>query len=138
MDASLINWFSVLVTSLVGFVIGPLWFGPLFGNKWLELIGKTRDDFKDSSMWTMLFAFIFQFIMAACLAMFFYGDPATTTAIGGGAGAFYGFLTGFGWVAMAFAVSALFELRSWGYIILHGCYWIIVFTLMGLILGVWR
>jgi len=52
--------------------------------------------------------------------------------------ALYGFLTGFGWVTMAIGVNAMFEQRSFTYVGIVDGYWIIVFTLMGLILGAWK
>ncbi|MEO2181137.1 MAG: DUF1761 domain-containing protein [bacterium] len=50
----------------------------------------------------------------------------------------YGFLTGFGWVAMAIGVNAMFEQRCFTYIAIVGGYRVVIFTLMGLILGAWR
>jgi len=83
-------------------------------------------------------AVVFHFIMAFCLAMFFYGDPAAADQINGASGAFYGFLTGFGWVTMAIGTNAMFEQRSFKYVAIVGSYWIVVFTLMGLVLGMWK
>ena len=39
----LINWWAVLVTTVMAFVLGGLWYGPLFGQAWLSAIGKTED-----------------------------------------------------------------------------------------------
>jgi len=47
-------------------------------------------------------------------------------------------LTGFGWVAMAIGVNAMFEQRSFTHIAIVGGYWVVIFILMGLILGAWR
>jgi hypothetical protein len=53
-------------------------------------------------------------------------------------GATAGFLTGFGFCALIFAIIALFEMRSWKYIFINGGYIIVYFTIIGLILGAWR
>lgn len=133
------NWLAVIAASLVGFVVGFLWYGPLFGKKWLASVGMTEEDAQKGNMVkTFGFTFIFQFIMAYCLAMFFYGDPEAASMITAGTGAFYGFLTGFGWVATALSVNALYEQKSWSYIFINGSFWIVVFTLMGLVLGAWQ
>jgi hypothetical protein len=64
----------------------------------------------------------------------FLNDPSIDMKMG----ALYGFLTGFGWVALALAVNRLYERKSWKYMVISGAYWTVVFTLMGLILGVWK
>ena len=43
-----------------------------------------------------------------------------------------------GWVAMAIAVVALFENKSWRYILVNAGYNVVAFVLMGLIIGAWR
>lgn len=139
MEMSAINWLAVVAASLVGFAIGFVWYGPLFGKKWMASVGMTEEDAQNGNMGKIFgFTFVFQFIMAFCLAMFFYGDPASAEMINGSNGAFYGFLTGFGWVATAIGVNALYEQKSWAYIFINGSFWIVVFTLMGLILGAWK
>ncbi len=39
MDFHAVNWLSVLVAALTGFVIGSLWYGPLFQKPWMRLTG---------------------------------------------------------------------------------------------------
>ena len=139
MDLSAINWLAVLAASLVGFAVGFVWYGPLFGKPWMASLGITPDKTKQGNMAKIFgLSFVFQLIMAFCLAMFFYGDPSAADMINAGSGSFYGFLTGIGWVAMAMAVNALYEQKSWTYICINGGFWTVVFTLMGLILGAWK
>ena len=45
-----INWIAVLVAAVSAFMIGGIWYGPLFGKKWMELVGKTEEDIKDANM----------------------------------------------------------------------------------------
>lgn len=139
MEISAINWLAVIAASLVGFAIGFIWYGPLFGKPWMNAVGMTEEDAQKGNMAKIFgFTFVFQFVMAICLAMFFYGDPASADMINASNGAFYGFLTGFGWVAMVIGVNALYEQKSWKYIFINGGFWTVVFTLMGFILGVWK
>ncbi|MEQ8955599.1 MAG: DUF1761 domain-containing protein [Gammaproteobacteria bacterium] len=139
MDMSAINFLAVLVAALVGFVVGFPWYGPVFGKAWMAETGITEEQAAKGNM-PLIFgsSFVFQLIMSFCLAMFFYGDPAAAEMINAGNGAFYGFLTGFGWVTMAIGVNALFEQKSFKYIAINGGYWIVVFTIMGAILGAWK
>ena len=139
MEFTSINWLAVLVASLVGFAIGYIWYGPIFGKQWMASIGKTEEELSKGNMAkTFGFTFVFQFIMATFLAMFFYGSPESAMSMDASTGAYYGLLTGFGWVATSTGVGALFEQKSWQYIFINAGYWVIVFVLMGWILGAWQ
>ena len=78
-------------------------------------------------------SFVFSVLMAYNLG-FFLADPS----VNAGAGALYGFLTGFGWVMMGIFIIGLFERKSWTYMLVNGGYMTIAFTIMGLILGAWK
>ena len=136
MEQLTINWFAVLGASLVGFGVGFLWYGPLFGAAWMRSIGLDPEKMKDAPRTGMAkifgITFVLQFIMAYCLAMFFGNEVTTAT------GALYGFLAGLPWVAFALTINALYEQKSWTYILINGSYWTVVFTLMGVILGTWH
>lgn len=135
MDISTINIWAIVTASISAFIIGSLWYSPvLFANAWMKEAGLDEEQLKDANMIKIFsLAFVFILIMAFCLAMFL-NDPAIDMT----AGAFYGFLTGFGWISLALAVNSLYERRSWKYIFINGGYWTVVFTLMGLILGAWK
>lgn len=65
------NYMSVLVAAIAGFVFGWLWHGPLFGKKWRELEGfppGTMGGIKMKSSTAMLIGFISTFIFAWGLA----------------------------------------------------------------------
>jgi len=139
MELSNINFLAVIAATLSTFVIGWLWYGPLFGKSWMDAIGLTDEDLQQNSMAKIFgFAFVFELIMAFNLAMFFYGGGGGGSIITTVTGAFYGFLTGFGWIFFALAVNGLFERKSWRYIFINGGYWTISLTVMGLILGAWK
>ena len=139
MDMSNINFLAVIAATLSTFVVGWLWYGPLFGGAWITSVGMSEEQLKQGNMAKIFgFAFIFEFIMAFNLAMFFYGSPEGAEMMTAGTGAFYGFLTGFGWIFFALAVNGLYEQKSWKYIFINGGYWSVSLTVMGLILGVWK
>ncbi|MEL7834745.1 DUF1761 domain-containing protein [Fodinibius sp. Rm-B-1B1-1] len=138
MDFSSINLLAVLVATLSTFLVGWLWYGPLFGKAWMAAVGFTEEDLQEGNMAKIFgLAFIFEFIMAFNLAMFLTGSPEAAETMTATTGAFYGFLTGFGWIFFALAVNSLYERKSWKYIFINGGYWTIAFTIMGLILGAW-
>jgi len=134
MDASTINWLAVIAASLTGFVIGGIWYGPLFGKAWMKETGITEEDIKESNMAkTYGITWVLTLIIAVNLG-FFFNDPSIAAA----EGALYGFFTGFGFIAMGIAINALFEGKSIKYILINGGYWTVMVTLMGLIIGAWK
>jgi Protein of unknown function (DUF1761) len=129
-----LNWFAVLAAAVSTFLIGGLWYSPvLFGRRWMSANGFTQENLAGNMVKIFGFALIFALLMSANLAAFLM-DPKTTAAWGATAG----FLAGFGWVALGMAMIALFERRSWKYIVINGGYMTVSFTVMGLILGAWR
>lgn len=138
MDLSNLNFLAILVATLSTFVVGWLWYGPLFGKAWMSAVGVTEEDLEKGNMGKIFgLSFIFEFIMAFNLAMFLTGSPEAAEQMTPGMGAFYGFLTGFGWIFFALAVNSLYEDKSWKYIFINGGYWTVSFTVMGLIIGAW-
>ena len=130
-----INHLAVFVCALAGFLLGGLWYSPvLFGKAWQSANNFSDEDLKRAKP-AVIFpvAFILSLVMSYNLA-FFLGDDKTNWQWGATAG----FLTGFGWCAMIFAVIAFFEMRPVKYILVNGGYIVIYFTLIGLILGAWR
>lgn len=131
-----VNWISILAASVVGFAVGGLWYGPLFGDPWMRSLGMdpevVRKAPKKGMRQIFTIVFLLQWCMAFCLAMFFGPEITTVT------GTLYGFLTGFAWVAFALTVNALFEQKPWSYIFINGSYWTVSFTVMGAILGTWH
>jgi len=135
MNPNQINWLAVVAAALSTFVVGGLWYSPvLFGKVWLKANGFTEAQAQSFNKARAFGgAFLLALVMSANLAMFL-ADPTTTLLWGMTAGA----LAGVGWVAAGLAVVALFENRSWSYILVNGGYLIVSFVLMGAVLGAWR
>ena len=56
MGISEINYLAVIVAAIVGFSIGSLWYGPLFGKTWNREVGFREEKHPAS---TLLFTFVF-------------------------------------------------------------------------------
>jgi len=68
-----INYWAVLVAAIVSFVVGWLWYGPLFGKMWKGLMGFTDESMKAMAMkpaTAMFWEFVTSLIMAYVLANF--------------------------------------------------------------------
>jgi hypothetical protein len=130
-----INHFAVIVSALSTFLLGGLWYSPiLLGKAWQRENKFSDEDLKNTNMVKIFgLSFIFSLVMAYNLA-FFLGDPS----IRAGMGALYGLFTGLGWVAMSICIIGLFERKTWTYLLINAGYVTIAFTLMGLIIGVWK
>ncbi len=130
---------AVLLAALAGFVIGGLWYSPvLLGEMWQKEAGITEEQIAASNKArTFGTTFVALLIMSYCLEMFI--GPTAEVAEGffspSQQGAFYGFLTGFGWIFFALVVVGMYEQRSMKYIMVNGGYWIVTMTAMGGILG---
>ena len=135
MDISTINWLAVVLAALSNFLIGGLWYSPLFfGKPWMKENNFTENDLKKGNMARIFgLTFLFSIVIAANLAMFLNDEHTTTNW-----GAIAGFLAGFGWAAMAIFIIGQFERKSAKYMLIHGGYLTISFTIMGLIIGLWR
>ncbi len=135
MPISHLNWLAIIAAALSTFVLGGLWYSPIFlGKAWMNACGFTKEDLNRGNSGVIFgFSFLFALLMAANLAMFL-NDSKTNAAWGATAG----FLVGFGWVMLSIGTIALFERRGWKYILINGGYMTIAFVLMGLIIGSWR
>lgn len=135
MENLYINHLAVFVCAVANLALGALWYSPvLFYKGWQRETGLTDEQLaRQNPLKTYGLTFLFALVMSYNLA-FFLGDSATDAAWGTTAG----FLAGFGWATLIFAVIALFEQRSWKYIFINGGFITVYFTLIGFILGIWR
>jgi hypothetical protein len=127
-----INWLAVVAAALVPFAVGSLWYGPLFAKPWMALTGiKPGTPGQNSMAFTFATAAALNLIIATSLAMF----------IGGGDWSFgllAGFMAGFTFVAMAYGVTYVFESRPFKLWLINAGYNVVVFTIMGVVLGAWH
>jgi len=150
------NWIAILLAALSTLIIGFIWYNPkVFGNAWLKEIGMKQEEMKDANMFKMLagtfiyallIAFIIQFLVIHQLGA--YGmigaDPtvakpsfAAFMADYGTAfrtfkqGALHGFMSGLFLALPLIGTGAMYEKRSFKYVLIAGGYWVICFTIMG-------
>lgn len=124
------NWIAVVAAGVSAFVLGGVWYGPLFGKKWAGYVGLSEEDQKNASM-TKVFggAFALSLIAAAVFAAFLGPNPGVEFATAAG------FAAGLGWVAASFGINYLFAQRPFGLWLIDGGYATLQFTLYGLLIG---
>ncbi len=127
-----INWLSVVIAALSTFLIGGIWYGPIFGKSWMQAFGYTEEDLKKRSVpKTFGLSLLLAFIAALILEMFI--GPEADIAFGSMAG----FFAGLGWVSTFLGILYLFEMQTMKVFLINAGYCVLSLTLMGLILGSW-
>ncbi len=132
MDIFHVNWLAVLIAPFAGFVIGPVWYGPLFGQAWMRASGVTTDQVRASNKGKLYGTTFALNLIASCSLAMFLGPSATLKF-----GVMAGLLTGLTFVSTALGVTYLFEFRPFSLFAINAGYQTLVFTAMGAILGAW-
>jgi hypothetical protein len=155
-----LNFLVVLGAGFIPMAVGALWYGPLFGKAWMVESGMTMDKIEGANMAKIygvatLFSIFFavgilpivvhQMGAFGALAnsgvdtpgseanLYFadflskYGNEFRTFKHG----AFHGLLTGFFLALPMLGTNALFERKSWKYILINAGYWTISAMLVG-------
>lgn len=125
-----INWIAVIVAGFSAFVLGGIWYGPLFGRAWQSHVGLSDEQVKSANMArTLGLSLVLSLIAALVFHMFLGPEPGVAMATAAGASA------GLCWVAATLGIIYLFEQRSLALWAINGGYATLQFTLYGLILG---
>jgi hypothetical protein len=127
-----LNWLAVIAAAVSAFVLGGIWYGPLFKRAWCREAGIDPDTAPSHP--ARIFATAFGCsLLAALMFATFLGNEASA-ADGFGAG----FVVGLFFVAMSFGINYAFAQRSLKLWMIDAGYHIAQFSLYGLILGAWH
>ena len=151
-----INFIALLLAALSTLVVGFIWYHPnVFGTIWMKESGMTEDKMKGSNMilifgMSIFYAFLISFVLQMLVvhqwgAMGMIGGDPTKALPSYSAfmsdygtafrtfkhGALHGFMTGLFFALPVIGVGALYERRSWKYVLIAGGYWVITFMIMG-------
>jgi hypothetical protein len=128
------NWLAIIVATIAAFVLGGAWYAKgLFGAAWMQDVGLTEEDTKNASMpKTFGGAFVLQLIAALTLATILGPDSTWLS------GVHVGLFVGIGLVATAYGVTYLFEQRSLRLFMINAGYNVVLFVIMGAIIGGWH
>lgn len=127
-----INWLSVIVAAASSFVIGGVWYGPLFGRAWMAEWGFTEEVLAKRNM-SIVFGGSLALALLASLNLAMFLGAETSLIYGATAG----FFAGLGWVSMFLGILYLFEMRSLKLFSINAGYCTLSLTIMGAILGAW-
>jgi hypothetical protein len=133
-----INYPAVLVATIVHFLIGGLWYGLLFSNKFVELMAFTPEQLlameSRNPAKELLITFISTLVLVYILAHFVQYTKARS-ALDGIQTAFWLWL---GFIATTELATVVFEQRKLGLYLISIGYQFVGCALAGVILAVWR
>ncbi len=134
MESVSFNIVAVLVSALLAFAIGGLWYSPiLFAKAWIREAGLTEEQTRKANLVRVFgLSAIANLVMAFNLAAFI-GANATL-----GFGLMAGLAAGLGWVSMSLGVIYLFEQRSLKLWLINSGYQVLAYTVMGGVLAAWK
>ena len=128
-----INYLAVLVVTIFAFVLGGLWYGPLFGKAWMQETGITEEVAKKSNMVkTFGLSIILNIVIALNMSAFL--GPKTDFQFG----LFAGLATGIGFVSASIGIMYLFSQKSLRLFLIDAGYQTVIYAIMGAILGAWE
>ncbi|MEK7552051.1 MAG: DUF1761 domain-containing protein [Patescibacteria group bacterium] len=137
MDNLIINYWAVLVSAIVSFVIGGIWYGPLFGKKWMALMGITKDGMKSMSLTparAMTLGFLFTLLQSYVVAHF----VVLLGAVDAGTSWSLAFWIWLGIMVPICIGSFLWENKPIKLFVLNAAYQLISLFVMVLILALWK
>ena len=129
-----INWLAVVVSTFVAFAVGGLWYSKaLFGSTWMEEVGLTEEAANNANMpKTFGGTFMLQFLAVTALAALIGTDGSWQSGLQSG------LLVSIFWVATAYGITYLFEQRSMRLFLINAGYNIVLFAIVGTIIGSWH
>lgn len=133
-----INYPAVLVATIVHFMVGGLWYGLLFSNKFVELIAWSPEKLKEMEAHNpakeLSIAFVSALVLVYILAHFVQYTKART-AIDGIQTAFWLWL---GFIATTQLATVVFEDRKLGLYLINVSYQFVACALAAVILTLWK
>ena len=127
-----LNWWAILVATGAAFVLGFLWYGPLFGQAWLKALGKTEADLQPSPT---PFVISFFTTLLSCVVLGAIMKGMALHSLSGGL--LIGGLVGVGFIAASMASDSAFCRSGMPLFLIQSGYRVLYSILMGGILGAW-
>lgn len=138
-----INYLAVLVAAVSNMVIGFLWYGPLFGKTWSQLMGwgeltpEQLAEKQKKARPAYVISFLGALLMAYGLAHALIFGSAYTHIFGISGGLIGSFWYWLGFVVPVTVGTVLWDGKPWKLWFINVGYWLVTMLVMGAILGWW-
>lgn len=125
-----VDWLAVIIATISAFALGAAWYSPaLFGNTWLRDVGLTKESIDGANKWVIFGGtFLLLVVSAAALSAWIEGGWLQ--------GLHAGLWIGLFWLGTACGITYLFEQRPFRLWLINGGYYIALYALMGVIIGI--
>jgi len=139
-----INYWAVLVSAIVFFVIGWAWHSVLFGKAWAKLMGFDKlDKKKQQAMMktmgrSMAFNFLTNLLTAYCMAWVVQSGAAFYHVSGVVLGLQTGFWIWLGFIATSQLNAVLWEGKPFKLYLINVGHFLVAYLAVGTILAVWQ
>lgn len=136
-----INFLAVAVSTIIAMALGAWWYGPLFGKRWLEVIGATEMDLEARKEMQKSAGPLYgvQFALTVLQVSVLAYLLSTTDALGGITHALLIYLA---FIVPTVAAGAMWNNDSakvsWARFLIQGGYQLVLFLMFGLILTLWN
>lgn len=136
-----VNYWAIASGAVLSMVIGGIWYGPLFGKKWMELIGVNPTDLEATKKMQKSAGPLYavQFVLTLFQVLVLAHLIADTKIVGG--------LERSLWIWAAFVVPTLAGAvmwtnqtgkLKWARFLIQGGYQLVMFVVYGLLLQFWK
>lgn len=136
-----INYLAILVSAILSMALGAIWYGPLFGKKWMEIIGADKLDKKarKEMQKTAGPLYMAQFVLTLFQVLVLSHLIADTQIASG--------IERSLWIWAAFVIPTLAGTIMWtnapgkqkrAQFLIQGGYQLILFVIFGVILEFWK
>jgi hypothetical protein len=130
-----INYPAVVVSAVAYWLLGALWYGLLFGSRWMALENITVEQGKSlNSALPYIVTLVLDLLIAYALAQLCSWRLANTA----GRGVTMGVLLWMGFIAPITYTTHLYEMRPRELFVINEFYPLLGLCLMGAIFGAWR
>lgn len=131
-----VNWWAVILATLVGWILGALWYSPaLFAKPWMKAMGVKPKAMQDANAMPFVASAGLTFIAAAALATLMCALDFTSWQ----QGAVFGAIVGLVFVAGLATLHCLFDKRKGAPTIyfIDTAYDVVLLAVVGGIIGAW-
>lgn len=139
MSATGVNYLAILVSAIIIFALGGLWYSPvLFAKRWVALQNRTMEQMKEMNAGGAGMKFVEVFICGLLTAWVLAIVISHYGAMTLGGGAFVGLVCWIGFAGATSYGSALFSFKPRALWAIDSGFNLVAFVVAGAILAVWR
>lgn len=131
-----LNWLAVIAATIVTMALGTVWYGPLFGKKWMQLEGLTKKEVDNADGMPQVYAQMGVIALLTSIVMAVLAGMLGVTTVS--EALLLGLLVGVVLRGATHYIHDGFSHRKPGVTFIHASYDVAVIVLVTLIVGLWR